>query len=66
MNRSVGDIVSSVIDREFCHECIRVGIVIETEIKLGGWDVVPCGIRVYWSSSEIENLYQDEVEVIGD
>lgn len=62
----VGDIVSSVIDRDFFHDFIRIGVVIDTDIKMYGKYVVPSAIRVYWNSSEIENLYEDEVEVISD
>jgi len=58
--------VSSIYDREFCHEPIRVGIVIETEVNMWGEEVIPSGVKVLWANSEIETVYSDEIEVISD
>ena len=63
---TVGDIVSSILDREFCHEPVRVGIVIETGVNMWGKEVIPSGVKVLWANDEIEIVYSDEVEVISD
>jgi hypothetical protein len=62
----VGDIVKSIYDYHDSHPLrgIRTGIVIETNINMWGEEVIPSGVKVLWTNSEIEIVYSDEIEVI--
>ena len=39
------------------------GIIIEIKINMWGEDVTPTGVKVMWDDGEIENVYEDEVEI---
>jgi len=42
----------------------KCGVILEIDINMWGEETEPTGIKVLWSSGEVETVYSDELEIV--
>ena len=57
-----GDKVAGLLGAKFYEGWI--GIVVDTDVNMWGEEVVPTGVRVLWSTGDVETVYEDEIDSI--